>query len=265
MCEMDDGECPTVWSDSKVKAAKKAHRCNSCGRTIQPGESYGKNFCVFDGHAASEKACAECDSARLEFGHAEGHLTPTPSSFEEMLSSCVDDGDDGAWTAMLDGLRKRRGAAYVARAELRKRPVIVVDDASLESANADAPERAVRVDAARAAIVNAVHTDAGIPLRQAPATEDPHVITRRDAHGRRYLAEDGSWGELSKAKRWPTKRAACEAKPYRAVVWSLTGLAHLLGKDAAGEAKKKQAQTTTSAPTMAADPVLAREDDGGGA
>ncbi len=73
-----------------------------------------------------------------------------------------------------------------------------------------------------------------------------HVITRRDAHGRRYLGIDGkTWGALGDAKVFVDAASAEAVKPRGSKVWSLEGMAQLLEKDAAAEAKKKLAQTTT--------------------
>lgn len=40
--------------------ARKAHRCSTCNRTIDAGEVYSRQFCVYDGQAYAWKMCLHC-------------------------------------------------------------------------------------------------------------------------------------------------------------------------------------------------------------
>lgn len=42
--------------------AKKTHRCELCGRTIQPGETYLRGSGFGDGEAHTWKECAHCEA-----------------------------------------------------------------------------------------------------------------------------------------------------------------------------------------------------------
>ena len=44
--------------------ARKAHKCNECGRAIRPGERYERAGGVWDGRFASFKTCEHCVVAR---------------------------------------------------------------------------------------------------------------------------------------------------------------------------------------------------------
>jgi hypothetical protein len=48
-----------LLSDRRIKA-KRAHTCNSCKRTIQPGEHYRRQFAIFDGEPVTYKMCSDC-------------------------------------------------------------------------------------------------------------------------------------------------------------------------------------------------------------
>jgi hypothetical protein len=61
-CSCDDGEYPSVFEATDVKAARKMHRCTECRRAILPGESYWHVFGIWptiDG-AATHRTCARC-------------------------------------------------------------------------------------------------------------------------------------------------------------------------------------------------------------
>lgn len=42
-----------------TQTARKSHQCDSCGRTVEPGEKYDKTV-TFDGGAAAYKQCRHC-------------------------------------------------------------------------------------------------------------------------------------------------------------------------------------------------------------
>lgn len=49
--------------------ARKTHRCNWCGETINKGDSYVKRFFVCDGEAWTAKMHAECDEAHQSYDY----------------------------------------------------------------------------------------------------------------------------------------------------------------------------------------------------
>lgn len=54
-----DYEPPSMYEVS-THAARKAHRCYECSRTIQPGERYEKVVGVWDGDFGTYKTCRHC-------------------------------------------------------------------------------------------------------------------------------------------------------------------------------------------------------------
>lgn len=42
--------------------ARKPHCCSTCARVIDPGETYSRQFCVFDGRAYAWKQCQHCEA-----------------------------------------------------------------------------------------------------------------------------------------------------------------------------------------------------------
>lgn len=42
--------------------ARKTHRCSTCNRTIDKGEVYSRQFCVWDGQAYAWKQCHHCEA-----------------------------------------------------------------------------------------------------------------------------------------------------------------------------------------------------------
>lgn len=60
MCMADSGEAPSHYVFG-FRKARKAHRCEECGREIQPGETYRHHFGVMYGNETySGKTCAHC-------------------------------------------------------------------------------------------------------------------------------------------------------------------------------------------------------------
>ncbi len=47
-----------------MRKARKPHRCDECGRAIEPGEFYHYGVCVTDGDAFINKCCAQCTVAQ---------------------------------------------------------------------------------------------------------------------------------------------------------------------------------------------------------
>lgn len=62
MCDFGD-ESPSVWRSS-THTARKQYQCHECGRTIDAGETYTRDFYVFDGDAGTGFTCSHCLIAR---------------------------------------------------------------------------------------------------------------------------------------------------------------------------------------------------------
>lgn len=50
------------FGDRSYPKARKAHKCSTCYRVIDKGETYSRQFCVFDGHAYAWKQCHHCEA-----------------------------------------------------------------------------------------------------------------------------------------------------------------------------------------------------------
>lgn len=59
MCMVDDGD---GWEVCRVeqRRAAKAHRCDECSRTIEPGENYEWLTGLFDGSWSTYRTCQHC-------------------------------------------------------------------------------------------------------------------------------------------------------------------------------------------------------------
>jgi len=53
--------------------ARKDHRCDTCHRTIDPGERYMRQFGVFDGSAYTFKQCIHCRAMLPYIDYDEGY------------------------------------------------------------------------------------------------------------------------------------------------------------------------------------------------
>ena len=124
MCSIDLEPC-SLWDEREVRARKR-HVCDCCHGLIEPGTIYVKHFSICDGDPTSEKCCAECKAARVEFADADGHMMATPSYSLEMLRECVAEAfredwtdEDKRWRVLLAGMYKRRRAARMAERKAR--------------------------------------------------------------------------------------------------------------------------------------------------
>lgn len=59
----------TELIDSGQRKARKEHRCDECGRTIEPGETYRYWTTLFEGDISTDKMCAHCQGT-LDLGAA---------------------------------------------------------------------------------------------------------------------------------------------------------------------------------------------------
>lgn len=63
MCNIGDGEAPTLYNETKPKA-RKQHKCCECGATIEPGETYQRIEGMWEGDFRTFKTCSFCDATR---------------------------------------------------------------------------------------------------------------------------------------------------------------------------------------------------------
>lgn len=63
MCMIDDCETYSIYHEKDAVRAKKAHKCNECGRPIEPGETYRCTSGLGDGCWTVNKVCAHCTVA----------------------------------------------------------------------------------------------------------------------------------------------------------------------------------------------------------
>jgi hypothetical protein len=57
-----DGQASVYWPSRPI--ARKAHRCDECGRQIQPGERYERVRAVWDGDPQTCRTCVYCLGVR---------------------------------------------------------------------------------------------------------------------------------------------------------------------------------------------------------
>jgi hypothetical protein len=57
---IDDADTVTMLEYARPVKARKAHRCNECRRTIEPGETYQTEAFMFEGEFNRHKTCAHC-------------------------------------------------------------------------------------------------------------------------------------------------------------------------------------------------------------
>ncbi len=63
MCGCDPDSYPEIFRVAYLKA-RKPHKCEDCGKTIQQGEEYEYSFQVYEGDASSTKSCLACAGIR---------------------------------------------------------------------------------------------------------------------------------------------------------------------------------------------------------
>lgn len=110
MCVIEvDGYC-TVWRE-QARNARKRHKCNCCGGTIEPGMTYIDHFSIYDGNSTAAKCCLACEDDRKEFAAAHGGYRSDPWYFPQTVADCIGEGDpdDARWKTMLDRIRRRKG------------------------------------------------------------------------------------------------------------------------------------------------------------
>lgn len=117
-CYCDYDEVAKVY-EAKVVMARKPHRCNECGVTIQSRERYERVGSLFDGRWDTYRTCARCLDLR-EFVKA--HVPCFCWYHENMREDAIQTADHWAWKEQVPGLRF--GAL---RREMRIRDVRVIE------------------------------------------------------------------------------------------------------------------------------------------
>jgi hypothetical protein len=62
MCQVGDGEYPTFFNQTSIKASRSAHRCTECGRGIEVGSPYVRTEGLWDGEFQTFKTCEHCSA-----------------------------------------------------------------------------------------------------------------------------------------------------------------------------------------------------------
>jgi len=65
-CEMGDGELASV-SETKMRRARKPHRCCECGETIEPGETHHWVRGLWDGCWETYRTCLVCHQIKQDY------------------------------------------------------------------------------------------------------------------------------------------------------------------------------------------------------
>lgn len=55
---------PAQFYVAEIRTARKQHKCNECGRAVQPGERYEHVRAKWDGDMATVRTCVRCLSLR---------------------------------------------------------------------------------------------------------------------------------------------------------------------------------------------------------
>jgi hypothetical protein len=107
-CYCDFDGVSTVYRASEP-VARKPHRCDECGRTIQPGERYESVFHITDGDAGTHHTCPHCLDIRK---WVVAHVPCSCWSHGNMLDDLRND-VDAYWVdgpGLLFGYLRRRAA-----------------------------------------------------------------------------------------------------------------------------------------------------------
>jgi len=110
---VDIDEIVETIKNEFVKSARKQHKCNECGRTIEIGESYEYHFYTFRGKSSFHKICEDCNSLRsvffcegFEYGHIGERVIEHIQEMEGNISSdCLIELTKGAREFVLDKIQ----------------------------------------------------------------------------------------------------------------------------------------------------------------
>lgn len=114
MCSFDCDPCEVFVT--RLRKARLPHVCDVCSARIPAGDAYHYSSWIFDGTAASGKACWFCAIVLHEFTRSHGSA-PTVDWFRDALHDCFDgadkhDPDAAAWRSAMAGIlwREREAA-----------------------------------------------------------------------------------------------------------------------------------------------------------
>ncbi|GAA6121494.1 hypothetical protein [Acidovorax sp. FG27] len=117
-CDYDPAEFYSV----SVPTARKAHRCDECGRAISPGETYERVIGKWDGSVSVFKTCRRCTALR---DHLKAHVPCFCWAHGNLLGDACEEWSNGLSTdAAGSGLMFELGRMAVAikRAPAFRRP-----------------------------------------------------------------------------------------------------------------------------------------------
>jgi hypothetical protein len=95
------------------RKARTEHTCESCGRTIDPGETYTRQFAADDGMVWTYKECAHCTAlvtlwALWEYA-VDGYTTDTFTEYRDEIRTIA---DARLWALWKRRWRRRDGTLY---------------------------------------------------------------------------------------------------------------------------------------------------------
>lgn len=89
MCFCQDSVTPSAFR-SRMRRARKEHRCCECRRLIYKGDLYEYASGIWDSEPNQYKTCSRCVKAREAHLKAEG-CTPAFGELPETIASCIKD------------------------------------------------------------------------------------------------------------------------------------------------------------------------------
>jgi ribosomal protein S27E len=92
------------FNSTIYRTARKAHRCEECGRTIEPGERYSRTAAVWEGDFFTNVACLHCARARMVADYADNYYNEV---YYGGLSEWVDNDDQDETLRIRAGFRAR--------------------------------------------------------------------------------------------------------------------------------------------------------------
>ena len=93
MCVIDGyghGDVATL-DRTEFPKARKRHTCQCCHMSINPGETYLRRACLFDGHWHHERVCSVCGAMSRWFYQVHNGGQYGPADFAQELWDCLDE------------------------------------------------------------------------------------------------------------------------------------------------------------------------------
>ena len=83
----------SFWNSKNIKAAKKEHTCQYCGRTIKKGESYTRETGTYEGSFSDYCICGRCNwFLQMQYDLEDGIGTFEADLFDYDLITCYECG-----------------------------------------------------------------------------------------------------------------------------------------------------------------------------